>query len=46
VVRVLPNSKPVFAVKMGNAFYVRTGNNTQMLDTREALEYIRKHFQI
>lgn len=46
ILRIAPNSKPVFAVKMGNAFFIRTGNNTQMLDTREALEYIQKHFQI
>ncbi len=46
IVRILPNSKPVFAKSMENAFYVRTGNNTQRLDTREAMEYIDKHFQI
>lgn len=36
--------KPVFIEQLGQALFVRTGNSTQELNTREALEYIQKHF--
>ncbi len=38
------NDKPVFVEQMGQALYIRTGNSTQKLNTKEALEYIQKHF--
>ena len=42
--RVEPSDRPVFAEKMDGAFFVRTGNNTQQLNTKEAMEYISRHF--
>lgn len=45
LVRVMSHDKPVFVRSEDNAMYVRTGNNTQRLDTKEALEYIEKHFR-
>jgi len=39
------NDEPVFIEKLGQAFYVRTGSSTQQLNTKEALEYIQKHFE-
>ncbi len=41
---VRPSEKPVFVKKEDQAFYVRTGNNTQNLNTKEALEYIERRF--
>jgi hypothetical protein len=31
--------------KMEGALYVRTGNSTQELNTKEALEYVGRHFE-
>ncbi len=44
IVDVEPVAEPVFVERMDGAFFVRTGNNTQRLNTKEALEYIEKHF--
>lgn len=43
-VNIRPSLEPVFVQQMEGSFFLRTGNSTQRLNTREALEYIRKHF--
>lgn len=44
LVKISKNNKPVFIEKMDQSLYVRTGNNTQKLNTKEAVEYIQKQF--
>ncbi|MCK5833869.1 ATP-binding protein [bacterium] len=44
-VSVEPSQVPVFLEKHEGAFFVRTGNSTQRLNAKEALEYIGRHFQ-
>jgi VanZ family protein len=39
------NEQPIFIEKLDGAFYIRTGNNTQQLNPREAMEYIGKRFK-
>ncbi|MFP4458212.1 MAG: helix-turn-helix domain-containing protein [Candidatus Zixiibacteriota bacterium] len=43
--RVNPSDKPIFIDKMDQAFYVRTGNSTRQLKTKEAIGYIDDHFE-
>jgi predicted HTH transcriptional regulator len=42
-VEIKASPRPVFAGKEA-IFYVRTGNQTQKLNPREAVEYIRYHW--
>jgi hypothetical protein len=44
-ITIRPNDKPVFVKKLDGAFFVRTGNNTQLLNPQETMEYISKHFE-
>ena len=44
-ITVKPSESPVFVEKMEGALYVRTGNSTQELNTKEALEYVGRHFE-
>ncbi|MEW5691685.1 MAG: ATP-binding protein [Candidatus Hydrogenedentota bacterium] len=46
LVRIKPFHKPVYvtAHQHESAFFIRTGNLTQQLDTKNAIEYINEHF--
>lgn len=44
-ISVSPAQKPVFIEKLDQVFYVRTGNSTQKLNTKEALDFIKKRFK-
>ncbi|RMH69728.1 MAG: ATP-binding protein [Gemmatimonadetes bacterium] len=44
-IHIQRGDKPVFVDSLNQAFFVRTGNNTQKLNTKEALEYIKKRFR-
>ena len=46
IVRVKPFHQPVYVeLKNETLFFIRTGNSTQSLDTRAAVEYIRQHWE-
>jgi len=45
IIRVKPFHKPVYIEQKNETFfYIRTGNSTQSLDTRTAVEYITQHW--
>ena len=46
VIQVERSPNPVFCLfDQGNEFYVRVGNTTKRLDAKQAMEYIKGHFQ-
>lgn len=44
IIRVEPSDTPIFIEQLDQALFVRTGNNTQKLNTREAIDYIKTRF--
>jgi hypothetical protein len=45
VLHANPSTKPIFLYENDAAeFHVRSGNTTQLLDAKQALEYIKQHF--
>ena len=45
VLRAEPAAKPVFVSDGGvNEFYLRSGNTTQLLDSKQAVQYVDSHF--